>query len=54
VASHLQHLMPKLGVHSRAQAVARAYEVGLLEVGSFDVQAPLPSKASGTDGAAAS
>jgi DNA-binding NarL/FixJ family response regulator len=54
VASHLQHLMPKLGVHNRAQAVARAYEVGLLEVGSFDVHAPPPSTASGADGPAAS
>jgi DNA-binding NarL/FixJ family response regulator len=54
VASHLQHLMPKLGVHNRAQAVARAYEVGLLEVGSFDVHAPPPSTTSGADGPAAS
>jgi two-component system catabolic regulation response regulator CreB len=30
VASHLQRVMAKLGVHSRAQAVARAYEDGLI------------------------
>jgi DNA-binding NarL/FixJ family response regulator len=30
VASHLQRVMAKLGVNSRAQAVARAYEDGLL------------------------
>jgi DNA-binding CsgD family transcriptional regulator len=30
VASHLQHVMAKLGVHSRVRAVARAYEVGMI------------------------
>ncbi len=30
VASHLQRVMAKLGVHSRAQAVARAYEDGMI------------------------
>jgi DNA-binding NarL/FixJ family response regulator len=30
VASHLQSVMSKLGVHSRAHAVARAYEDGLI------------------------
>jgi DNA-binding NarL/FixJ family response regulator len=30
VASHLQSVMGKLGVHSRAHAVARAYEDGLI------------------------
>lgn len=30
VASHLQSVMAKLGVHSRVQAVARAYEDGLI------------------------
>jgi DNA-binding NarL/FixJ family response regulator len=30
VASHLQSVMSKLGVHSRAHAVARAYEGGLI------------------------
>jgi DNA-binding NarL/FixJ family response regulator len=31
VASHIQHILAKLGVHSRAQAVACAYEHGLLK-----------------------
>jgi len=30
VASHLQHVMAKLGVHSRAHAVAEAYRMGLV------------------------
>ena len=30
VASHLQSVMAKLGVHSRAHAVARAYAEGLI------------------------
>jgi DNA-binding NarL/FixJ family response regulator len=30
VASHLQHVMAKLGVHSRAHAVAEAYRLGLV------------------------
>ena len=30
VASHLQRVMAKLGVHSRVHAVARAYEVGMI------------------------
>jgi DNA-binding NarL/FixJ family response regulator len=30
VATHIQRILPKLGVHSRAQAVARAYREGLL------------------------
>jgi DNA-binding NarL/FixJ family response regulator len=30
VSSHIQHILVKLGVHSRAQAVARAYEYGLV------------------------
>jgi DNA-binding NarL/FixJ family response regulator len=29
VSTHLQHVMAKLGVHSRAQAVAEAYRLGL-------------------------
>lgn len=36
VATHIQHLLAKLGVHSRAQAVAAAYRLGLVEP---DVQA---------------
>ena len=31
VATHIQHLLSKLGVHSRAQAVAMAYRLGLVE-----------------------
>jgi DNA-binding NarL/FixJ family response regulator len=30
VASHLQRILVKLSVHSRTQAVARAYELGLV------------------------
>ena len=30
VSSHIQHIFRKLDVHSRAQAVARAYEYGLV------------------------
>lgn len=31
VATHIQHLLAKLGVHSRAEAVAAAYRRGLVE-----------------------
>jgi len=31
VATHIQHLLSKLGVHSRAQAVALAFRLGLVE-----------------------
>jgi len=31
VATHIQHLLSKLGVHSRAEAVAAAYQRGLVE-----------------------
>ena len=36
VGTHIQHLLSKLGVHSRAQAVALAFRAGLVE---SDVQA---------------
>jgi DNA-binding NarL/FixJ family response regulator len=32
VASHLQRVMAKLGVHSRVHAVARAYQMGIIRV----------------------
>ena len=32
VATHIQHLLSKLGVHSRTQAVAAAYRSGLVEL----------------------
>ncbi len=31
VATHIQHLLSKLGVHSRAQVVAMAFQLGLVE-----------------------
>jgi DNA-binding NarL/FixJ family response regulator len=31
VATHIQHVLSKLGVHSRAQAVAAAFQLGLVE-----------------------
>jgi two-component system, NarL family, nitrate/nitrite response regulator NarL len=41
VASHMQSLLAKLGVHSQAQAVAVAFQLGLVrpDDGSADVQA---------------
>jgi DNA-binding NarL/FixJ family response regulator len=58
VASHLQKVMAKLGVHSRAQAVAEAYRLGLangdfeghslkselLDVTGGERQPPLPAE----------
>jgi DNA-binding NarL/FixJ family response regulator len=43
VASHLQHVMAKLGVHSRAHAVAEAYRLGL--VGDRDAKRGAPLSA---------
>jgi DNA-binding NarL/FixJ family response regulator len=34
VATHIQHILPKLGVHSRAEAVAFAHRQGLINVNS--------------------
>jgi DNA-binding NarL/FixJ family response regulator len=31
VATHIQHILAKLGVHTRAQAVAKAFRLGLVE-----------------------
>jgi two-component system nitrate/nitrite response regulator NarL len=36
VASHLQRVMAKFGVHSRVEAVARAYELGMMQRGGPD------------------
>ena len=36
VAAHVQHILGKLGVHSRAQAVAHAYRRGLLNGHALD------------------
>ena len=33
VSSHVQRIFAKLGVHTRAQAVALAYAAGLIQVG---------------------
>jgi DNA-binding NarL/FixJ family response regulator len=41
VASHLQHVMAKLGVHSRAHAVAEAYRLGLVGDRDTDPGPPL-------------
>jgi DNA-binding NarL/FixJ family response regulator len=35
VATHIQRILRKLDVHSRAAAVARAYRTGLVDPGSF-------------------
>ena len=43
VSTHLQHVMAKLGVHSRAQAVAEAYRLGL--VGNRDTEPGPPLSA---------
>jgi len=52
VSSHTQHLMAKLGVHSRAQVVARAYRDGL--VGDLEVEGHGQAFADGGDGDLAS
>jgi DNA-binding NarL/FixJ family response regulator len=38
VAAHVQHILGKLGVHSRTQAVAQAYRRGLLNGYALDAQ----------------
>jgi DNA-binding NarL/FixJ family response regulator len=39
VATHVQRILTKLKVHTRAQAVAVAYEAGLIRVSTDDVEA---------------
>jgi DNA-binding NarL/FixJ family response regulator len=41
VSTHLQHVMAKLGVHSRAQAVAEAYRLGLVGDRAAEPGSPL-------------
>src|SRR6478672_3755693 len=41
VASHVQRILTKLNVHTRAQAVAVAYEAGLIRVSANDVEGHL-------------
>jgi DNA-binding NarL/FixJ family response regulator len=41
VSSHVQRILTKLDVHTRAQAVAVAYEAGLIRVSPNEVEAHL-------------
>lgn len=41
VSSHVQRILTKLDVHTRAQAVAVAYEAGLIRVSASEVEAHL-------------
>ncbi|MGC8918908.1 response regulator transcription factor [Streptomyces sp. PG2] len=41
VRSHVHHLLRKLGVGTRAQAVAFAYESGLISVIGQDAEVPV-------------
>jgi Bacterial regulatory proteins, luxR family len=48
VSTHIQRILAKLGVHSRAQAVALAYQSRLLKASTEaeeDAAAPLPAPA---------
>ena len=49
VSSHLQRVLTKLGVHSRAQAVAEAYRLGIVRA-DFEGHALEGISAAGTDG----
>ena len=42
VAAHIQHILGKLGVHSRTQAVAQAYRQGLLNGASTEAEPAAP------------
>jgi DNA-binding NarL/FixJ family response regulator len=46
VSSHVQRIMSKLDVHTRAQAVAVAYEAGLIRVSANEVSAHVAAAAS--------
>ena len=48
VASHLQHVLVKLGVNSRTQAVAVAYRDGLIDATALNAAAGSPRER-GTD-----
>ncbi len=56
VASHVQRILAKLGVHSRAQAVAAAYQLGVIRgptntaEGEAALETPSPSAAWSTRG----
>jgi DNA-binding NarL/FixJ family response regulator len=47
VSSHVQRILTKLDVHTRAQAVAVAYEAGLIRVAPHEVEAHLATATSG-------
>ena len=49
VSSHLQRVLTKLGVHSRAQAVAEAYRLGVVQA-DFEGHALDGISSAGTDG----
>ncbi len=42
--NHIQHVLEKLGVHTRLEAVAAAYRLGLVEVAGWQNSAAVPEK----------